>query len=283
LARVINGNVFAALPPTLQVHGGRIEWVASPMKGVERRMLDRVGGEVARATSIVRYAPDSAFSPHTHTGGEEFLILDGVFQDEHGSFPAGTYVRNPPTSRHQPFSVPGTVMLVKLWQFRPEDRTHVVLHNVTSAPEQQGDGSDTGGSVATTQEPTATPGRDRAVRLLFKDSSETVQVEFWPADARVNIPSDGGAEAFIVSINGQNDPNHNSSNNNNNSSSSVGTIEGETGVALAESGEQLGVWSWVRSPAVGGSVLGFVTTLPCVVFVKTGHLRDPFPMGKMPA
>ncbi|MEM7489159.1 MAG: cupin domain-containing protein, partial [Pseudomonadota bacterium] len=72
------------------IHSGDLDWVASPMPGVDRRMLDRIGDEVARATSIVRYAPDSHFSPHTHTGGEEFIVLDGVFQDEHGDFPTGT-------------------------------------------------------------------------------------------------------------------------------------------------------------------------------------------------
>lgn len=73
------------------------EWVASPMPGVDRKMLDRVGGEVARATSIVRYAEGSSFSSHTHSGGEEFIVLDGVFPDEHGDFPVGSYIRNPPT------------------------------------------------------------------------------------------------------------------------------------------------------------------------------------------
>ena len=62
------------------VHAAKLPWVASPIAGVERRMLDRVGGEVARATTVVRYAPDSLFSPHVHSGGEEFLVLDGVFQ-----------------------------------------------------------------------------------------------------------------------------------------------------------------------------------------------------------
>ena len=57
------------------VHGRDLPWVASPMAGVERRMLDRIGDEVARATTIVRYAPGSQFSPHTHNGGEEFLVL----------------------------------------------------------------------------------------------------------------------------------------------------------------------------------------------------------------
>lgn len=89
------------------VHSDSQPWVASPMKGVDRRMLDRIGDEVARATTIVRYAPGSAFSAHTHTGGEEFLVLEGVFQDEHGDFPVGTYVRNPPTSSHTPSSAEG--------------------------------------------------------------------------------------------------------------------------------------------------------------------------------
>ena len=69
------------------------------MPGVERKMLDRVGGEVARATSIVRYAPGSVFSKHTHSGGEEFYVLEGVFSDETGDFPAGSLAK----SRLRPF------------------------------------------------------------------------------------------------------------------------------------------------------------------------------------
>src|SRR6059058_5957976 len=95
------------------VHAGAADWVQSPMAGVERRMLDRIGDEVARATSIVRYAPGSHFSPHTHDGGEEFLVLEGVFSDEHGDFPAGSYIRNPPQSRHTPGSERGCVLFVK--------------------------------------------------------------------------------------------------------------------------------------------------------------------------
>ena len=84
------------------VHGAKLDWKASPMPGVERRMLDRIGDEVARATSIVPYAPESQFSPHVLGGGEKFFVLEGVFQDEHGDFPAGCYVRNPPKSQHTP-------------------------------------------------------------------------------------------------------------------------------------------------------------------------------------
>ena len=75
-------------------------WVESPMAGVERMMLDRIGDEVARATSIVRYAPFSEFSAHTHSGGEEFVVLNGVFSDENGSYPKGSYVRNPIGTSH---------------------------------------------------------------------------------------------------------------------------------------------------------------------------------------
>ncbi|MCG8563319.1 MAG: cupin domain-containing protein, partial [Hyphomicrobiales bacterium] len=107
------------------VHAAELDWTASPMPGVDRRMLDRIGDEVARATSIVRYAPESRFSEHVHGGGEEFLVLDGVFQDEHGDFPAGSYIRNPPQSRHTPGSAPGCTIFVKLWQFDPDDRSHV--------------------------------------------------------------------------------------------------------------------------------------------------------------
>src|SRR5215813_11691360 len=69
------------------VHAARLDWMPSPVPGVDRRMLDRIGDEVARATSIVRYAPHSRFPSHTHSGGEEFLVLDGVFQDEQATIP----------------------------------------------------------------------------------------------------------------------------------------------------------------------------------------------------
>jgi anti-sigma factor ChrR (cupin superfamily) len=98
------------------------EWRTSPVAGVERVMLDRIGDEVARATSIVRYAPDSSFPAHVHGGGEEILVLDGEFADEHGSYPAGTYIRNPIGSRHSPcVGRAGATIFVKLHQFDPGD------------------------------------------------------------------------------------------------------------------------------------------------------------------
>ncbi|GAB4154687.1 MAG: cupin domain-containing protein [Cyanobacteria bacterium J069] len=104
-----------------------LPWIDSPMPGVQRRMLDRDGAEVARATSLVRYAPGSRFSPHTHGGGEEFLVLEGVFSDEQGDYPTGTYVRNPVGSSHAPSSQDGCTILVKLWQMSPDDQQRVVV------------------------------------------------------------------------------------------------------------------------------------------------------------
>ena len=162
------------------VHAARLPWVPSPMAGVERRMLDRIGGEVARATSIVHYAPGSHFSPHTHGGGEEFLVLDGVFQDEHGDFPTGSYVRNPPTSRHTPGSAPGCVLLVKLWQFDPADRQEV---NVRTAGVAY--------SPAVNR-----PGVD--LLSLYRSEDEDVRLERWSSGAATALEVPGGAELLVL-------------------------------------------------------------------------------------
>jgi anti-sigma factor ChrR (cupin superfamily) len=104
-------------------------WVDSPMPGVERMMLDRIGDEVARATSLVRYAPNSNFSPHVHSGGEEFFVLEGEFGDEHQAYPAGTYVRNPIGTSHSPsVGNEGCTILVKLHQFDQQDDTAVIIN-----------------------------------------------------------------------------------------------------------------------------------------------------------
>ncbi len=104
------------------------EWVPSPMPGVERMMLDRIGDEVARATSLVRYAPGSTFSPHSHDGGEEFYVLEGEFGDEHALYPAGTYVRNPIGTSHSPrVGGQGCMIFVKLHQFRKDDTRQFAL------------------------------------------------------------------------------------------------------------------------------------------------------------
>lgn len=160
------------------IHTAQQPWVDSPIPGVQRRMLDRVGDEVARATSVVRYAPGSQFSPHTHDGGEEFIVLEGVFQDEHGDYPAGSYIRNPPTTHHTPGSQAGCVIFVKLWQFDSGDRTEVRLnmHEVTQ----------------TAIEPGAT------AALLHRDLRETVQVEIWLANTAITRSLPEGGEILVL-------------------------------------------------------------------------------------
>jgi anti-sigma factor ChrR (cupin superfamily) len=161
------------------VHAARMDWSGSPVAGVERRMLDRIGAEVARATSIVRYAPASQFPPHIHGGGEEFLVLDGVFQDQHGDYPAGYYVRNPPQSRHTPGSQPGCVIFVKLWQFDPDDRSHVIIDSHKMA--------------------WLAAGRAGVEILpLFKDRDEDVRLERWAADTDIKLAADGGLELLVL-------------------------------------------------------------------------------------
>jgi len=113
-------------------------WVHSPESGVDRLMLDRIGEEVARATSLVRYAPASSFPRHTHGKGEEFLVLEGVFSDESGDYPAGSYVRNPPGSSHSPFSKSGGRIFVKLRQFDDNDLRPLVVHTFDDAVWQHG-------------------------------------------------------------------------------------------------------------------------------------------------
>jgi anti-sigma factor ChrR (cupin superfamily) len=164
----------------IAIHAARMAWAPSPMAGVERRMLDRIGDEVARATSIVRYAPHSHFSAHTHGGGEEFLVLDGIFQDEHGDYSAGSYIRNPPTSHHTPGSEPGCVIFVKLWQFDPHDRIQV--------------------RIDTSKKPfLLSPDRSGVeIMPLFRDAHEDVRLERWAPGADITLAAQGGVEILVT-------------------------------------------------------------------------------------
>jgi anti-sigma factor ChrR (cupin superfamily) len=98
-----------------------MQWTASPQPGVDRKVLESLDPKTERVTTIVRFAPDSYFPEHGHDGGEEFIVLEGVFSDEDGDYPAGSYVRNPPGSSHKPFTREGCTILVKLWQFGEDD------------------------------------------------------------------------------------------------------------------------------------------------------------------
>jgi anti-sigma factor ChrR (cupin superfamily) len=157
-----------------------LPWLDSPMPDVQRRLLERDGAEVARATSIVRYAPGSYFSSHTHGGGEEFLVLDGVFSDDYGDYPVGTYVRNPVGSSHKPFSATGCTILVKLWQMHPEDQQRVVVQTQQS--------NWLAGAVG-----------GQRVMPLHRYGSETVVLEKWNPGTHGLLRSNrGGTEIFVL-------------------------------------------------------------------------------------
>lgn len=162
------------------VHAARRDWVPSPAAGVDRRMLFRVGGEVARATSIVRYAPGSAFPRHTHHGGEEILVLEGVFQDEHGDYPAGSYFRNPPGTSHVPAAREGCTIFVRLWQFRAGDKVQVVR--------RPGEG----------QKIEPRPGARSAI-VLFDDGHEVVHLEDWLPAGTPAVGNNRGLEFLVLS------------------------------------------------------------------------------------
>ena len=127
LIRIEPMELHADLSQRALLDSNALDWTPSPLAGVERRMLDRHGEEVARATSLVRYAPGSRFERHSHGGGEEILVLEGTFSDEHGDYAAGSYLRNPAGSSHAPFSMGGCTLLVKLQQMHPADQQSLVI------------------------------------------------------------------------------------------------------------------------------------------------------------
>ena len=114
-----------------------LPWIPSPELGVERRMLERHGSEIAKATSVVRYQAGSRFQAHHHALGEEIFVLDGVFSDETGDYPAGTYIMNPPGSSHTPFSESGCTLFVKLRHLGSDQLDREII-NTTTAPWYQG-------------------------------------------------------------------------------------------------------------------------------------------------
>lgn len=162
------------------------EWVDSPMQGVERMMLDRIGDEVARATSLVRYAPNSTFSSHVHSGGEEFFVLDGEFADEHQAYPEGSYVRNPIGTSHSPkVGEQGCVIFVKLHQFEPDDQQPVIIDTTI------------GNTTNAQWSPGLVPGLD--VLSLHEYGTEHVALVKWAANTEFKAHTHhGGEEVFVI-------------------------------------------------------------------------------------
>jgi len=153
-------------------------WVASPQSGVERVMLDRLGAERARATSLVRYAPASVFPAHGHPGGEEILVLSGTFSDGTGDYGPGWYLRNPPGSAHQPSSADGALIFVKLWQMAADDSRTVRVD---------------------TRDPSTwrTDGRHE-VCTLYATDREQVSLLRLPPGHTLRLGAPGGAELLVI-------------------------------------------------------------------------------------
>jgi anti-sigma factor ChrR (cupin superfamily) len=124
MSQAINGD----LSVRAAADTAKMEWTPSPSGSVWRKRVHLVGPpESGQVTSIVRYEPHSTFPSHDHPEGEEIFVLEGVFSDEHGDWPAGTFLLNPEGFRHEPFSEPGCLLFVKLRQFPGRERQHVVL------------------------------------------------------------------------------------------------------------------------------------------------------------
>jgi anti-sigma factor ChrR (cupin superfamily) len=124
----INGN----LSVRTTVRTADMEWSPSPSPSVWRKRMHRVGPpESGQVTSIVRYDSDSSFPVHNHPEGEEIFVLEGIFTDDRGDWPAGTYLLNPEGYRHAPSSREGCVLFVKLRQFPGLDRQQVAIDTTT--------------------------------------------------------------------------------------------------------------------------------------------------------
>lgn len=160
------------------VSPAQYRWTASPQGGVERVLLDRVGAEQARATSLVRYAPDSRFPRHAHPGGEEILVLSGTFSDDGGDYPEGWYLRNPPGSSHRPHSAAGAMIFVKLRQMAATERDRVRIDTRDASRWRHAGG--------------------RAQCSLFHDDRETVSLLRLAPGLPLLTPDAGGAEVLVL-------------------------------------------------------------------------------------
>mmetsp|Transcript_23440 Transcript_23440/g.38796 ORF Transcript_23440/g.38796 Transcript_23440/m.38796 type:complete len:247 (+) Transcript_23440:98-838(+) len=230
----INANfkVFAG------VHFDPSKYIESPAYGVNRFMLDRVGSEKARATTIVQYKPKSTFPEHTHIGGEEFLVLEGTFKDQFGEFPAGTYVRNPINSKHSPWvDDDGCTIWVKLLQMAETGEGIDPLHvNIEEAKDTKGQETDFG-----------------SVINMYSNEKTGELVQMCWINAAQSFPGDqkgleGGEELFIM----------------------------DGSLKLEESGEEFEKWGWIRFPVNGDEKRREIIagSEGARVFRKTGHLTE---------
>ncbi len=158
----------------------KIDWQQSPKAGVWRKPLARELAEQGHATSIVKYDAGASFSTHLHPQGEEILVLDGIFSDENGDYPKGSYLRNPDGTEHAPYSNQGCIILVKLHQFQLGDneQVHIDTHNAKWLPGHGG----------------------LKVLPLHSFNTESTALVFWPAGEKFNPHTHmGGEEIYVIS------------------------------------------------------------------------------------
>ncbi|PKG38058.1 cupin domain-containing protein [Psychromonas sp. Urea-02u-13] len=160
------------------INSNEQQWIKSPSAGVLRKPLARSEEKVGHITSIVEYAPGSSFSQHAHPMGEEIFVLEGVFSDERGDYPKGTYIRNPPGSKHTPFSQQGCIIFVKLNQFNEQDLQAVHI-NTQQTEWFQGMGG-------------------LQVMPLHEFEHEHVALVKWPANERFQAHKYFGGEEVLV-------------------------------------------------------------------------------------
>lgn len=179
----MNESLNGDLMRYIAVDTAQMQWTASPSGTVWRKRVHRVGPqESGQVTSIVRYDANANFPQHDHPDGEEILVLEGVFSDEHGDWPAGTYLLNPEGFRHAPFSKDGCVLFVKLRQFPGTNRQHVVID-----------------SEHLQWLATPTPGVE--MKPLYEQAGfeDVVHLEHWSPDASLGVRFyNHGAELFVV-------------------------------------------------------------------------------------
>lgn len=218
------------------------QWVESPQGGVKRMMLDRIGAEKARATSLVSYAPESYFPHHQHPGGEEILVLEGTFSADDTHYPKGWYLRNPPGSGHRPYSDEGALIFVKLRQM-PESETRYAAINTNDASNWQ-------------------TSNGREVCELFSDDYEQVSLQRIKAGEPVF-----GDSLAVDSITNADD-----------AANAVGgveilVVEG----TLVDAETQYQPQSWIRLPAdcnLSSDCNLIVGEGGATIYIKTGHLLN---------
>jgi quercetin dioxygenase-like cupin family protein len=249
------GKVNEDLDLPAKVRVADVEWLSSPTPGVWRRPLERDGEEVARASTVVRFEAGCMFPRHVHGGGEEFLVLEGVFTDEDGDYPEGTYVRHPIGSEHAPWSTEGCTIFVKLRQMSDPTEQRLVVN--TKNKEQW---------VSYTMESQLNEPVVCQRLLLYENirTGERVWMEQWAKDTQVQWEvAKGGEELLLLE------------------GCLVDEVTGESDLQAVGVCKYEGL-TWLRlPPAMAGQQRQRSSPTGCKFWIKTGHLANNNPKAEL--